>query len=39
MATTPQPSQFTGDSSLQKRPMGRVLDPLGSQSVPSAILM
>lgn len=28
MATTPITAVFTGDSSLRKRPMGRVLDPL-----------
>ena len=28
MATTPITAVFTGDASLRKRPMGRVLDPL-----------
>ncbi len=29
MATTPIAATFTGDASLRRRPMGRVLDPLG----------
>ncbi|MFQ5566198.1 MAG: 3-phosphoshikimate 1-carboxyvinyltransferase [Paracoccaceae bacterium] len=29
MATTPISATFTGDASLRRRPMGRVLDPLG----------
>ncbi len=36
MATTPVAATFTGDASLRRRPMGRVLDPLalfGAQAV------
>ena len=32
-APTPSPTTFIGDASLSKRPMGRVLDPLGQMGV------